>query len=324
MVSDLNLLGSGEALDDGLNTIISEFRLLTQEEQVIRPTASPLKLEPGKGRNVNVVNYGRVRAFDLQDGVDMVQAQRLADANNQYTPDEIGVQVILPGSTLRRSADRSLLSRTAKMLSNAWVLKSEGDGASQFSSFTATVGSAGTVASPGHCEAIASILRVGNTLSTITSPAEPAPRPWHLILNPLSATPLRERLMPLGSTPGGAAAAGAHGGAHAGVSVVGNPTEWQQMLIRKGPGGLKEIAGLVVQESAHITIDGSGDAINAGYSSEGLIHVDEVPAHLDPDKSDKSMRGAVELNLWGSEGWGVYRPGAYGVAATFDAPLPTS
>lgn len=283
-----------------------------------------MKLEAGKGHSVNVVNYGRVTALDLSDGVDMVQAQALADANTAYTPDEIGVQVILPGSTLRRSADRSLMTRTAKMLSNGWLLKSEGDGAAQFSSFTATAGSAGTVASPGLAEAVASRLRVGNILTTATTPPEPAPRPWHLILHPLSATPLRERLMPLGSTPGGGAAAGVHGGAHAGTSVVGNPTEWQRQLIMKGPGGLKEIAGLVVQESAHLLVDGSGDAVNAGYSTEGLIHVAEVEPRMDPDSSDVSMRGAVEMNLWGSEGWGVYRPASYGVALTLDAPLPTS
>jgi hypothetical protein len=36
------------------------------------------------------------------------------------------------------------------------------------------------------------------------------------------------------------------------------------------------------------------------------------------------MRGAVEMNLWGSYAWGVYRPANKGIAVTLDASVPTS
>jgi hypothetical protein len=36
------------------------------------------------------------------------------------------------------------------------------------------------------------------------------------------------------------------------------------------------------------------------------------------------MRGAVELNCWGSYVWGLYRSSAYGCEILVDASMPTS
>lgn len=322
MVSNINMVGSGENLDDSLNTIISEFKLLAQETPVIKPTATPMTLQAHKGRSVLVNNYNRVIAYDLVDGVDMAQAQNLADDQTTFTPDEVGVQVILAGSAIRRSADPSLESRTATMLNNAWQLKEDSDGCAEFSSFTTTLGAAGTVISPGHVEASASRLRIGNNRAA----PEPAPKPWNFVQHPLSISVLRGRLTPLASTPAGAAAYGANTGANAGVTIgVGGMGDKQWRMLMAGPGTFPiQLSGFVVREDANITVDASDDAIGAAYSREGLVHVDEVSPRMDPDRSDKSMRGAVEMNLWGSYGWGVYRAGVMGIATTFDASLPTS
>ena len=45
---------------------------------------------------------------------------------------------------------------------------------------------------------------------------------------------------------------------------------------------------------------------------------------MDPDSSDKSMRGAVELNFWGSYIFGTYRAGAYGVELLGDITFPVA
>jgi len=321
MVSDLNLVGNSEALDNSLNTIIAEFRLLAQESAVIRPTARSFQLRPHTGTSYNITNYNRVTASDLSDGVDMTQAQQLADDATSYTPSEVGGQVILSGSALRRSADARLEANTVQMLNNAWQLKEDGDGASQFSSFTPTVGSAGTVPSPGHLSAVADRLRIGNNTTT----AEPAPKPWSFIHHPLTLGVVRGRMIPMADDPQGATAFGAAGGAHAGVSFVGGMTPEQVRMFQNGPGSWPgTFFGMKIREDANISIDASDDGVGAGYSMDGLAYVSEVAPRLDPDRSDKSMRGAVELNLWGSYAFGVYRAGAYGVASTFEAILPSS
>lgn len=320
MVSDINLVGTGEQLDGSLNTIISKFMLLTQETPVVKPTATHMTLEAHKGRGVNVNNYDRALAYDLDDGVDITQAQQLGDTTTTYNPNEVGGQVILAGSAMRRSADPSLENRTAQMLANGYVLKEDQDGCSQFSSFTATLGAANTVCSPGHFAAASSLLRIGNTRAA----PEPAPKPWNAVIHPNTAMVVRGRILPFTDVPTGTSVYGAAGGAHGGVTLVGALSPLQQRLLLNGPGSLGQLEGLIVREDANITIDGSDDGVNGFYASEGLVFVSEVAPRLDPDRSDKSMRGAVELNYWGSFTWGVYRAGQYGIAGTFDASNPSS
>jgi hypothetical protein len=70
--------------------------------------------------------------------------------------------------------------------------------------------------------------------------------------------------------------------------------------------------------------DSDDDVSGGAYSKEGLIYVSEVEPRSDPDTSDKSLRGAVELNVWGSYVWGLYRAGAYGVEILGDASMPVA
>lgn len=321
MVSNINLVGTGETLDESVNTIISKFKLLSQETPVIKPTATKYELKPGTGPSYNVRNYGRVVAQNLNFGVDMVQAQALSDAPTTWTPGEVGVQVVLSGQALRQSADRNMQGNTAQMLNNAWQLKEDGDGCTQIASFTSTaIGSAGTVASPGHVAAGASRMRLGNSRAT----PEPAPKPWNFVHHPNAMMVVRGRIIPFATTPGGGTAYGVNTGAHAGVTVSSMFSELQQRLLLQGPGSLGQLEGFVVRENANISVNSSDDGTGAFYSSEGLAYVEEVAPRMDPDSSDKSMRGAIEMNLWGSYAWGNYRPANLGTPATFDCTDATS
>jgi len=321
-VANMTLAGASQALDTSLPTIFSEFLLLRDETGVMRDVSTRYDLQPHTGTAKNIINYGRVVAFNVADGVDIAQAQALSDFLTSFTPTEVAVQVILAGSTIRRVADPDLEGRTAKILNNAYNLKEDADGVGQFSSFTtADIGSATTVCSPGHIAALAGRLRVGIS----TANPEPAPDPLFAVIHPLSAVALAGRIVPYATTPAGATAYGAAGGAHAGVSVVaGSPESGQaETLLTKGIGGLGMLAGLDIRQDANIPVVSAG-AGGAGFSKEGMVYVSELEPRLDPDTSDKSLRGAVEMNLWGSYIWGVYRPANYGQLATFDASLPSS
>src|SRR3990170_8598569 len=140
-----NLAGTGQALDSSLNTIYSEFRVLRDETGTFRSTATTLTLQPHEGRSKNVNNYNRVVAYDVADGVDIQQAQQLADTTTTYTPGEVAVQVLLPGSTMRRVADTDLLKRTGRMLAAAYDLEEDQDGGLQMVNFTPIMGATSSV-----------------------------------------------------------------------------------------------------------------------------------------------------------------------------------
>lgn len=323
----VTLAGSNQALSTSLPTIYSEFLLLRDATGVMRSCATTMTLKPHEGTTKNIINYGRVIAFNLTDGVDINQAQTLSDAKTAFTPAEVGVQVILGGRTITRIQDPDLLSRTGRILNNAYDLKEDQDGTVQLASFT-TLGTTTTVASPGFIAAVNGRLAMGNSYAAATPNPEPAPKPWYTVLHPLSAVALAGRLGAFNAVPGGGGTTyGAAGGAHAGVNVNAaiDSGSIADDVVRRGLEAIGTVSGTIVKQDANIALDSTGvAATGGGFSQEGLIYVSELEPQLDPDTSDKSMRGAVELNLWGSYVWGLYRPTNYGVGLQFDASMPTS
>ena len=314
-----NLAGPDEALDGSLNTIFSEFKVLRDVTGVMRSVATRMDLKAHEGRSKNVNNYNRVVAFDLADGVDMQQAQQLADTTTTYTPGEVGVQVLLPGSTMRRIADPELLKRTGRMLNAAYDLKEDQDGGLQLVNFTPIMGASGRIIGPGEYTGAINRLAVGNNLSN----PEPPPTPHFIVDHPIKLSILAGRLVPLTDVPvgsndfDGTVATGVTVGPGAGGAL-------SDEIIKRGIGALGTYWNKTVKETANLLPDSGDDVSGAVFSKEGLIYVSEVEPRSDPDTSDKSLRGAVELNYWGSYVWGLYRAGAYGVEIRGEVILPVA
>ena len=315
-----NLLGDAEALDGSLNTIFSEFKLLRDETGVFRSTATKMQLKPHEGRSKNVNNYNRVVALDLADGQDLQQMQQLADTTTSFSPGEVGVQVLLPGSTMRRIADPDLLRRTGRMLANAYDLKEDQDGGLQMVNFTPIMGLAGDILGPQEYLGALQRLSIGNNRAN----PEPPPGQVFLVDHPLKLGVLATRLVPFADQPIGTTAM-SPGTADTGRAVgPGAGGSLSDDIIKRGIGALGQFWGATVKKSANLLPDGSDDVSGGAYVSEGLIYVSELEPRSDPDTSNKSLRGAVELNYWGSYVWGVYRAGAYGVEVLGDASMPVA
>ncbi len=300
-----NLAGAGEALDSSLNTIYSEFKILRDETGVFRSCATMLKLKPHEGRSKNVNNYNRVVAYDLDDGVDMQQQQQLADTTTTYTPAEVGVQVLLPGSTMRRVADPDLLKRTGRMLAAAYDLKEDQDGGLQMVNWTPIMGATSRSCGPGEYLGAVQRLSIGNNLAN----PEPPPPPYFIVDHPIKLGTLSATLAALSDTGDGAVVYTAASAASGGTRGPGTSAQSDEIM-KRGIGAVGTFWGVTVKKSANLV--GATDASGGAFSKEGLIYVSEVEPKSDPDTSDKSLRGAVELNYWGSYVWGTYRPGAYG------------
>lgn len=317
------LAGSNQALDESLPTIYRVFKLLRDERGVMRSCATDMTLKPHEGATKYINNYGRVVAYNVSDGADIAQSQALSDAATGYSPSEVAAQVVLGGRTMSRVADPDLQRRTGTILHNAYDLKEDSDGCTQLASFTGTTaGAAGTVVSPGHISGFGARVMIGNSRSN----PEPPEGDIYAVLHPLTAHVLAGRLIPWSNVPTGTNVFGVNTGAHAGVTATngGIASGMTEELIRRGYKALGTIGDVIVKTDANLSVDSSDDATGAIFAKEGLIYVSEVEPRLDPDTSDKSKRGAVELNIWGSYVWGNYRAANYGNPATFDASLPTS
>ena len=314
-----NLLGSTQALDSSLNTIISEFRLLTDFPTVFESTASSFILLPHEGTSKLINNYARMVASPVADGADISQVQALADATNTYTPGEVAVQTWLPGSTMRRIADPDLLARTSKILMNALNLREDQDGGAQMVNWSVAMGATSRIMGMGEYLGGVMRLMVGNSLAN----PEPAPEPLWIVDHPIKLTTLIGKLVPLADVPAGTNIYTPATATTGGVVAPGATPEGIAAL-RQGVAAIGQLFGVTVKRSANTTITSANNMAGGIYSQEGLIYVNEVAKRLDPDDSDKSYRGALELNGWTSYVWGVYRPGAFGIETIGDCTLPAS
>lgn len=314
----VQIAGNGQALDQSLPTIITGFKVLRDYDGVMRRLADPLTMQPHTGSTHEILNYGRVAAYVVAEGVDIAQAQDLSDARTSITPDEVAVQVILAGSTMRRVADPALLRRTGEIMENAYNLKEDADGCTQLDSFTTAIGSAGTIAGAGSISAAVTSLGTGNNTAT----PEPAPDPIQAVFHPCSLHAIMGRLQPLTDVPTGTNVYAPPSTAGATVAA-GRGTAMADDIAKRGLKAMGMLAGIRVYMDANISVDASADAKSGVFSREGLKYLSEVPPHLDTEK-DASLRDGIELNYWGAYGWQVYRAGAYGIECLFDATLPSA
>ena len=316
----INLVGASQNLNDSLNTIVTAFKRTREEAERVRDSATHYPLKAHSGLSVVLATYGILEARSLSDGVDMEQAQDLADTPNTYTPAEVGVQLVIADTTIRRSADPALMRQAGRSGASAYQRKEDGDGVGQFSSFTGGLGSAGTVLSPGHVTAAAAQLRTGTVLPSSTVTAEPAPGDYMGFFTPAQIHAVAMRIIPLSDVPTGT---NAYAVTSSGVTVgPGRAGNLSDDLIRSGRKALGMLGGVHMHESANITSDASSDAIGAVFSKEGLIFAPEMEPVEKPQR-DESAR-ATELNIVGAYAWGVYRPAAFGLSMTFDSALPTA
>lgn len=313
-----NLLGSGNQLDASVNTIIAEFHILRDETGVMRRLARRLPLKPHEGPSKYVNNYSRLTAYALSDGVDLAQAQALADTQTSYTPAEVGVQVVVADTTIRRIADPALMKQVGQMMAMAYDRKEDQDGCTAHSSWTNGLGSAGTVLSVGHCLAGVAQLRVGQSNAN----PEPAPEPIYMAFHPCQVSALLGRLIPLSRTTVSGTFSGVHGGASAGLGPAGGIGQKGEQILYRGREALGSLFGVPLYDDANFSVDGSDDAVGAVFSKEGFIYVPEIEP-TDEIERDPSLR-AREVNLVGAYVYGRYRPANYGKKMTFDASLPTS
>lgn len=315
-----NLLGANQALDSSLNTIISKWYTLRDYPTVGESIATVIPLKPHTGTSVILNNYNRMQGYTVADGADIAQAQSLADTSTSYTPGEVAAQTWLPGSTMRRIADPDLLGRATTIVMNAINLKEDQDILANFASFSPVVGAAGRVLGPGEYLAAVARLMIGNSR---TSP-EPAPEPYFIVDHPLKLATVAGRIIPLSDVPLGTNVYLPATTSRGPTTGPGFGGAFSDELVMKGVGALGSLFGATVKRSANLQLSGTADVAGAALSREGLIFVPEVEKRMDPDTSDKSYRGAIELNGWTAYGSGLWRGTAYGCEILGDATLPTS
>jgi hypothetical protein len=295
----MNNTGPGEALDNSEPTVLAEFKATREDLGVIRNSATHRQMRPHTGRNYNVINYNKLRAYRVNIGVPTAMAQELADDLTTFSPNEVSVKVQRSGAAQRRSGDSNLDAEIE-----------EQEGAAQFSSLSSVVGAAGTACSPGHLNAMDARLGYGNSRSN----PEAIPRPWNYIAHPIHKAIVAGRLTgyEAGTAGGGAAYDGT---TNSGVRAAGRG-QMTDDLIKRGVGALGMFNGHPFKTTPYIPVDSSDDASMALISEAGLYYINEVSYKVN---SKPLERDGKEFLGWGAYCFGLYKLSTHGVEGLFDA-----
>ena len=287
-------------LSDTISTVISEARYTEQIKEVISGVCWRITKPLHDGSTINLPYWGTVSAKSLSEGIDMVSPQAMEDTNVQFTPGEVGAQIVLTDKVARDN-NEDVLRAAGRILGEAMVAKREQDLAGQFTDATTDLGGAGSVATLGIIAAARALL-AGNSLAN----GGPAPMPYGVIHHPYVLLDLVDVLTPTlagGTTP---------------LPAVGSGIA-EDTLVNYTIG---RVFGMPVLESANISIDSTPDAIGVVLSmgtGGGLVLATANEWGISPER-DESLR-ATELNVVGEYAVGEYLPG-WMVSLTNDATAP--
>ena len=286
-------------LSDTIQTVISEARYTEQIKEVISGVCWRITKPLHDGSTVNLPYWGTVSANNLSEGIDMVNPQAMEDTNVQFTPGEVGAQIVLTDKVARDN-NEDVLRAAGRILGEAMVAKREQDLAGQFADATTDLGGTGTVATLGIIAAARATL-AGNSLAN----GGPAPMPYGVIHHPYVLLDLVDVLTP--TAPG----SNSHIAVGSGIAedTLANYT-------------IGRVFGMPVMESANISIDSTPDAIGVVLSmgtGGGLVLATANEWAINPER-DESLR-ATELNVVGEYAVGEYLPG-WMVSLTNDATAP--
>lgn len=321
---NINLLGVGQPLDSALNLTVAEFAVTSEELPLFRSLATENTLIEHSGRSYSMNEYGTVTAFGLTDGVDLTLAQTISDTQTQFTPNEVGLKMVIPKTSVRRNADPGYFATAGNVMWTALRSKIDRDGADQLSSFTLTGGGATRQLTASSIAAQLARLRIGDKRRTASNAvtAEPVPEPIVGVFHMYSILELTGNLVPYTDVPTGTNNFDMDANGTGDTVGAGRTGGFSDEIIKGGYKVAKMIGGVPLFNSGNISVDGDDDAVGAIFSKQGLRYINEWNPEMEVNW-DASLR-AWELVITTSYTFGIYKPLVFGVAMTNDAATPTA
>lgn len=281
-------------IDDTVRPMLAESRYVIENKPVMSQPGMVrvVTLGKGDGASFREPKYGTFRAYDLADGVDMNQAQKLSDSIWTVTPGEIGCQVMVTKKTLRIVRD-DILRVIGRLMGDAMTRKLDKDGIAMFSGASIGFGSAGTGLTQAYIMA---------AVNAIEGEEEPGSPPVNGVFHSHQLHPLAKTIAVAGTYP-----------IPDGVSEE----------VYKNNFKFKTLAGCNLYTDNNIEKDASDDAIGAVFAREALLLVKVAMGMEGIEKEYDSSWRAWEINQVWEYGWGEYYD-KWIRSMTFDAATPTS
>ena len=269
-------------LDDLFVNIVAEARMAAEETSIMRNLVTMYNIGSVAGTTIQVPKYAAVSAASLTEGTDMTSTT-VSTSSVSIAVGEVGVQAFLTDMATMGAGNPA--AEIGQLLGNAIARKIDEDLIALFDGFSTSLGATTQELTVADVFKAAATLRNNKVNGRLVA-----------VLNPLQAYALKANLTNTFANPNGG--------------------DLQNEAMRNGFVG--SIAGVDIYESAHVAIDGSGDAKGAIFAPEALALAMKRDFVVEPQR-DASNRG-WELNATAVYGVGELDD-TYGVEMYFDAGL---
>ena len=273
---------TSSSLDDLFVNIVAEARMAAEENSIMRNLVTNYNIGSVAGTTIQVPKYAAVSAAGLTEGTDMSSTE-VTTTSVSIAVGEVGVQAFLTDMATMGAGNPA--QEIGTLLGNAIARKIDEDLIALFDGFGTSFGGTGTELSVADIFKAAATLRNAKVNGQLVA-----------VVNPLQAYALKANLTNTFANPNGG--------------------DLQNEAMRNGFVG--SIAGVDIYESAHVAIDGSGDAKGGVFAPEALALAMKRDFVIEPERN-ASLRG-WELNATAVYGVGELDD-AYGVEMYFDAGL---
>ena len=276
-------------LGDTLPTIISEARFTEQFKAILRGLCWVIQKKLHSGTTVNLPYWGTVTAAALTEAVDMASPSSMADTNVQFTPAEVGCQILITDKVVRDNQE-DVLRAAGRILGDAMATKMDQDLWGQLDDATTSLGGSTTTLTLGMLAAANALLE-GNAVGS----GGPAPKPYAAVIHPYVLLDIVDVLTPLLATT-----TATYQGITAGGGIVDD-------MLRKYLSG--SLFGMPVFSDGNTAPVSSAikNGVFATGRGGGLVLAVADEWDIKPQR-DESLR-ATELNIVGEYAVGEYLAG---------------
>jgi hypothetical protein len=230
-------------------------------------------------------------AQDLQDGVDMTQAQQIANSYTDITTAEIGIKGIITDKLIRQM-NESVWRMMGRLLGDSMKRKIEKDGLDLLDGFSNSLGAYGTTFTTGHLSA---------AITQLLGQSEPAPEPFAYVGHPYQVKLLMDSVAKVGTYP--------------------LPEGFSAQMVKDYWRGTFEMFGTPIFSNGLITVASNTSAKGAVFSKSAIGYVVSKEAYTERQR-DASLRAWELVHVQDSD-W-VELDDNYGREMFFACATPTA
>jgi hypothetical protein len=283
-----------DALADSLPAVISDARIVRENEGVMPQLVDKKTLGEGIGLSWNEISLAQLTAQKVTETTELDNPQQLSDTLFTITPEVAAVETFITDRVAARIS-KNAYAKTGGLAQNAIQRLKDEDGLTVLDGATTSLGSAGTTLTSGYIFAAVSRIQGNST--------EPGNPPYRCVLHPYQIKDIQDEII-------------------AGVGTYAVGEGLTARVFTEGFSGM--IGQAQVYADGNISIDSSDDAKGGVFAQEAIVLVQGRAPRAEVKRQPQRGGGGTSIYYYDEYAYGERSAGNWLYEIYSDATAPTS